>query len=113
MSEKATEAMWSPVVNRIDQGRLDQLFGNRSDAAAYAWTTVVNKTGSQKQAVIRGRANSPLSIQWQGRTVHSVLEGGEFTVMLEAPPGSSELLIRCSAGEQGWGFQLEPAQGRS
>ncbi|MDQ1913482.1 glycoside hydrolase family 88 protein [Paenibacillus sp. GD4] len=111
VSEKATEAMWLPVVNRIDQGRLDQLFGNRSDAAAYAWTTVVNKTGSQKQAVIRGRANSPLSIQWQGRTVHSVLEGGEFTVMLEAPPGSSELLIRCSAGEQGWGFQLEPLQG--
>jgi unsaturated rhamnogalacturonyl hydrolase len=105
-TEKSTGVPWLPALpgQEPDGVHLESLYGSRPGYAAYAWTSLLNKSGLCEQIRIEGTAYGPVRFELGGEEVLAVSEPGEFSFTVPAAPGGSELLARCSSGESGWGF---------
>lgn len=116
MPEAETGLQWLPERSEgeQEQGAADfaALYGSRPGQAVYAWTQLANPSAARRTATIAGTARGPLVVEWQGRLIYETDKPGPFTLEVEAAPGPSQLVLRCSCGKGGWGFTLEePPEG--
>ncbi|MDF2668383.1 MAG: glycoside hydrolase [Paenibacillus sp.] len=108
LTEASTGMKWLPVREQRSQETvcMEQLYGLQPGMEAFAWTTVINLTASMKRIKLAGAAYGPLRFLWNGKELHSVHEPGDFSLVLDVMPGSSDLIAHCLCDEQGWGFSI-------
>lgn len=106
--EERTGAQWLPSRNalRLEGGKLEQIYGIRPGASAYAWTALANLGASPAKVTVEGTAYGPLAFLLEGNEVCTVPQSGDFAVQFDAAPGKLDLLVQCIASEHGWGFEI-------
>ncbi|GAA4860030.1 hypothetical protein GCM10023310_44090 [Paenibacillus vulneris] len=107
-SEEETGAKWLPEreTPHLQAGRLEQMYGLRPGATAYAWTAISNAASSVQRITVEGTAYGPVSFTLNGGKVLGVPQSGDFVLQFDAGPGKADLVAQCIAGEDGWGFEI-------
>ncbi|MFF3923913.1 glycoside hydrolase family 88/105 protein [Paenibacillus lactis] len=112
-TEGETGVSWLPVTGWSEQEAMkpnfERMFGLPVAAVSgYAWSRLEVPAGDDP-IELRGRAWGRLQV-WIGGHPVPVLdlqEGGDFRCELPATNCRGDLLVRCSSGPFGWGFQLQ------
>ncbi|WP_342576309.1 glycoside hydrolase family 88 protein [Paenibacillus sp. FSL M8-0142] len=112
-SEDETGLSWLPVTGWSEQEAMkpnfERMFGLPGAAVSgYAWSRL-KVPAAADPIELRGRAWGRLQVRIGGHPVPvlDLQEGGDFRCELPAASCQGDLLVRCSSGPSGWGFQLQ------
>lgn len=110
-TEGETGVSWLPVTGWSEQEaekpNFERMFGlPELPVSGYAWSRL-NVPAGVDYVVLRGRALGRTEVWIDGKPVLDTQGCGNFGCEIPAAASRGDLLVRCSSGPSGWGFELE------